>query len=102
ILINNTGVAEAICDPDLTSSIREFIKNGYKHDLTGTQTFDQHLVYLFKKRLITVETAKDAASNPSDFERNLIFDGKAQGTTNSSADGNPMAISYTGVELDKH
>jgi Tfp pilus assembly ATPase PilU len=38
------------------------------------QTFDQHLMALFKGGKITLKDAKDAASNPADFERNLTFE----------------------------
>ena len=40
----------------------------------GTQSFDQHLVMLLRAGQITVEVAKEASSNPSDFERALAFD----------------------------
>jgi Tfp pilus assembly ATPase PilU len=102
VMINHTGIAEAILNPELTHTIGEFIKNGYKADLTSSQTFDQHLVWLFKKKLITVSTAKEAATNPSDFERNLIFDGKAQ-SANSTNDGNssPNIGIYPGIELER-
>jgi twitching motility protein PilT len=33
------------------------------------QTFDQHLMDLYKENVIDMETAKSAASSPSDFER---------------------------------
>ena len=34
----------------------------------GMQTFDQSLLGLFKEELITYETARDAATNPDDFD----------------------------------
>jgi twitching motility protein PilT len=37
------------------------------------QTFDQHLTDLYHGGTITLETAKAAATSPSDFERNLNF-----------------------------
>ena len=39
----------------------------------GTQSFDQNLMDLYRKKLITVETAMAAATSPDDFERNLTF-----------------------------
>jgi len=37
------------------------------------QTFDQHLMELFQAGVISIETAKSAATSPADFERNLKF-----------------------------
>jgi twitching motility protein PilT len=38
------------------------------------QTFDQALIDLFKGGLITLDTAKAAATNPADFVRALHFE----------------------------
>ena len=43
-------------------------------DIYGTQSFDQHLSELYKSGQITLDVAKAAASNPSDFERALSFE----------------------------
>jgi twitching motility protein PilT len=40
----------------------------------GMQTFDQHLTQLYREGLISLETAKAAATSASDFERNLSFE----------------------------
>ena len=40
------------------------------------QTFDQHLTELYKKEIITFETAMAAATSPTNFKRNLQFEGK--------------------------
>jgi twitching motility protein PilT len=37
----------------------------------GMQSFDQHLIDLYQAGVITLETAKAAATNPADFERAL-------------------------------
>ncbi|MBI2375853.1 MAG: PilT/PilU family type 4a pilus ATPase [Deltaproteobacteria bacterium] len=66
----------------VTKTVREFIRNkdrtieikdAIERDAgqTGMQSFDQHLRDLYRKGLITIETAKSAASTPSDFERAL-------------------------------
>jgi Tfp pilus assembly ATPase PilU len=38
------------------------------------QTFDQHLMEIYKKGIIDLPTAKSAATSPADFERALNFD----------------------------
>jgi len=67
-----------------TESIKEFIRDNRLGDVTdylskntdiyGTQSFDQHLSQLYKSGIITLDTAKAATTNPSDFERALAFD----------------------------
>jgi len=39
----------------------------------GTQSFDQHLIELYNSGIISLETAKGAATNPADFERALYI-----------------------------
>lgn len=73
IMINNAGIAECIADARRTGSMGDFIEKSFSEDGSGGQTFDQHLVQLFKRRLITLDTAKAAAKNAGDFERNLMF-----------------------------
>jgi twitching motility protein PilT len=67
-----------------TESIKEFIRENRLSEITdylakntdiyGTQAFDQHLAQLYKSNVITLDTAKAATTNPSDFERALAFD----------------------------
>ena len=67
-----------------TESIKEFIRDNRLGDVTdylskntdiyGTQSFDQHLSELYKAGIITLDTAKAATTNPSDFERALAFE----------------------------
>lgn len=68
-----------------TRTIREFIRRGERieelaklieqgRDLYGMQTFDQHLLQLYKEGHIRLETAKTAASNPDEFERTVTFE----------------------------
>ncbi len=55
--------------------LRDVIERG--RDEYGMQSFDQHLTELYRGGIITLEVAKAAASNPSDFERALNFDDSA-------------------------
>lgn len=72
IMVTSMQVQECIKDPDKTSGIKETIERS--RDLLGTQSFDQHITDLYKAEQITLEVAKSAATNPSDFERALNFE----------------------------
>jgi len=64
IMVNNGRTSERILDPDRTSEIEEIIAEG---SFYGMQTFDQSLLGLVIKGLITVTDALQASSNPHDF-----------------------------------
>jgi twitching motility protein PilT len=85
IMVSNTAIQECISNPELTGSMNEYIANS--KETVGGQTFEQHLVELFQKRILTLECAKEASSNPSDFERNLMF-GERSTSAGSGEDGN--------------
>jgi twitching motility protein PilT len=57
-------VADAITDPDKTSTMTQLIADGGYY---GMQTFDQHLVALIRDGVITLEAAMLASSNPHDL-----------------------------------
>ena len=67
-----------------TESIKEYIRENRIGEITdylskntdiyGTQSFDQHLSQLYRSGVITLDTAKAATTNPSDFERALAFE----------------------------
>jgi twitching motility protein PilT len=69
ILRSSARVRELIEDKDRTRDIHEAISQG--HTTYGMQTFDQGLMSLYKKGLITVDEAKRQASNPDDFALRL-------------------------------
>lgn len=71
VLVNTKSVSECIRNEEKTHEIRQYIEKG---DQYGMQTFDQHLMTLFKAGKITLKDAKEAATNPADFERNLSFE----------------------------
>lgn len=64
ICINTGRIADAIADPDKTSSITELISEG---GFYGMQTFDQHLVSLYRDGVVSLEDAMGASSNPHDL-----------------------------------
>jgi twitching motility protein PilT len=64
VMVNTGRTAEAISDPDRTSELTTLIAEG---GFYGMQTFDQHLVGLFRDGLVGLEDAIEASSNPHDF-----------------------------------
>jgi len=72
IMLSTLSVVEFIKDPKRTPEIKDSLERS--HDILGTQSFDMHLVRLLRDGQITAEVAKEAASNPSDFERALAFE----------------------------
>ena len=71
IMRRTKTIQECIEDPEKIHMIKEYIEKG--REMYGMQTFDQHLTDLYKLGIIALETAKAAATSPSDFERNLNF-----------------------------
>jgi len=66
ILINTGAVREYIMDKDKTDMIEQAIAEG--HMQYHTQTFDQALLDLYSKEMISYEVAMGAATNPDDFD----------------------------------
>jgi len=66
ILVNNPLIKEALLDPQKFEKINEFLEKG--KEIYGTQTFDQHLLELYKKGLIDAKTVLEHAENPTDIE----------------------------------
>lgn len=65
VLVSTARIRECIGDELRIREIRDAIAEG--HISYGMQTFDQSLMQLYKKNLVTYETALGAASNPDDF-----------------------------------
>jgi twitching motility protein PilT len=72
IMVSTLSVVEFIKDMNRTHEIRDYLERN--HDILGTQSFDMHLVKLLRERVITEQVAKEAATNPADFERALAFE----------------------------
>ncbi len=71
ILRMTMTLEECIKDPLKTHEIKDVLEAG--RDTYATQSFDQHLMALFNDEVIDFETARSAATNPSDFERALLL-----------------------------
>ena len=66
------SIQECIKNPEKTIEINDHLAKG--RDDYGMQTFDQHLVELYKSGHISVEVAKFAATSASEFQRALTID----------------------------
>ena len=76
VLINTPRVQEMIADPHRTHEIIDAIREG-SHPY-GMVSFDQSLMKLVRRKLVTYEVALAASTNPADFE--LAFSGVTGGT----------------------
>jgi twitching motility protein PilT len=66
ILINTANIADLIQKPEQSHLILQAIGDGYSQ--YGSQTFDQSLIQLYKEEYISLQVAKQYASNPDDFD----------------------------------
>jgi twitching motility protein PilT len=68
-MVTTARVRELIDDKEKTKMLRDTIQQG--HDSYGMQSFDQSLMGLLSKKLITYEEALRQSSNPDDFKLKL-------------------------------
>ncbi|NLD93477.1 MAG: PilT/PilU family type 4a pilus ATPase [Fibrobacter sp.] len=66
ILINNANISELIMQPEKQYLIHQAISEG--NNQYGSQSFDQSLLRLYQEDYISLQTAKQYASNPDDFD----------------------------------
>ena len=72
VMRSTRSIQECIKDPARTHEITDLIARGRAEKM---QTFDQHLLDLLRANKISVETALNAASNPTDFQTKLEMEG---------------------------
>ena len=72
VMRSTRTIQECIKDPAKTHEITEYISRARSD---GMQTFDQHLIDLLRANKIEVETAINAASNPTDLQTKLELEG---------------------------
>lgn len=65
VMVSTATIRECIVDPEKTRKIPEYIAAGSSQ--YGMQTFDQSLLGLYRRGLITYEEALHWSSNPDDF-----------------------------------
>ncbi len=66
VMIISDAVKEMIIDPDKTVMLSQAIQEG--SNTYGMQTFDQSLMQLYRKNLVTLDGAIRHASNPTEFQ----------------------------------
>ncbi len=76
VMVVTAAVRDCILDPQKLDEIRKLMEEGRQQ--YGTQTFDLHLMDLVKHGLVEYETAKYAATNPTDFELKMKTLGEDQ------------------------
>lgn len=81
VLISTARIRECVAEEEKSREIRDAIAEG--NISYGMQTFDQSLMQLFKRKMITYETALAAATNPDDF---ALFVRGISGTSESRWD----------------
>jgi twitching motility protein PilT len=64
VCVNTGRIADAIVDPDKTSTMMSLISEGAFY---GMQTFDQHLVNLIRDGVISLDSAMAASTSPHDL-----------------------------------
>ena len=69
IMVNTGRIADAIADPDKTSTMTELITEGAYY---GMQTFDQHLVTLIRDGVVTLEDAMAVEHSPHDLTSSCV------------------------------
>jgi twitching motility protein PilT len=94
IMVNTPSIKDLILDGSRIGEIKDFIAEG--REQYGMQTFDQCLTDLVVSGQVTFETAKAAATNPSDFELKL----KMFSRLSPSADGSEIP-SEDGLAADQ-
>ncbi len=64
VMVVTSRIQELLLDPGQTGEIVDAIADG---DYYGMQTFDQHLLQLYKDGLVTLKDAMETATSPHDF-----------------------------------
>ena len=64
VLVMTVRLREFVVDPTATGQLPDAIADGAYY---GMQTFDQHLLELYRGGVVSLESALDAATNPHDF-----------------------------------
>jgi len=65
-------IQECIKDPSKTHEITDYLERSRSD---GMQSFDQHLLDLLRANKVSVDTALNTASNPTDFQTKLEMEG---------------------------
>ena len=74
IMVTSPGIRECIEGKEDLVNIYKFLANQEGHANEIGQSFDSHLMRLYRRRRISKETALEAASSQSDFVQKLVLD----------------------------
>ena len=74
IMVTSPGIKDCISGKDDLNRIPSILSIGQGKSSNGSQTFDQHIMYLFQHGFIEKEVALDAVSSQSDFIQKLIVE----------------------------
>lgn len=74
IMITSPGIKECILGDEPLSRIKSIIQQGKGKGGNGSQSFDQHILSMYEKNVISKEAALEAVSSQSDFLQNLLTD----------------------------
>jgi twitching motility protein PilT len=66
VMVGTALIRDCIREPEKTPQIPVVIAQGQSQ--YGMQTFDQSLLALYREEMVTYETAREAATNPDDFD----------------------------------
>ena len=75
VLMATGSVRESIKRPAGNPPLKELMEQGA--EMYGMQTFDGHLLRLVQDKLVDLEVAKVASSNPAELERAIMLEGPA-------------------------
>ncbi len=84
VMRTTRSIKECIKDPARTHEITDYIARGRSDH--GMQTFDQHLMDLYRANKISLQTARAAATNVDDFETALTLEGEPAPETPTEAE----------------
>ena len=99
VMVATTTVRDYLLDPDKARLLPDLIEEGTSQ--YGMQSFDQSLLQLYQRKLITMDTARKFSTRPADFElkvdgivgtsdRSMRFFDQTQDDSNPSpGDGEP-------------
>jgi twitching motility protein PilT len=72
VLVMNGRIHDLVINPEQTHMIRDIIADSRFY---GMQTFDQALLELYRRKVVTLEDALHASSSPHDFQLSLRQEG---------------------------
>ncbi len=99
VLVSTARIRECVMDKDRTKEIPDAIAKGFT--TYGMQTFDQSLMSLVKKKLISYEEALKHVSNPDDFALRFRGISATSDSTWDDFEPSPEAIEEAGGDGEK-